>query len=1106
MSLAAFGVRKPVVANLVMFAIIGAGIIFGLSLRREFFPESEARTVIINAPYPGASPDEVEQTLAVKIEDAVADLDDVKELTSQVSEGIASITIEFRDGIDIDEKLFEVKREMDALQDLPEESERIIVDKFEPNLPVCVLSIYGDADERTMKNAIREIRDDLETLPGMGDIVISGVRTDEVTVEVAEHMLLQHGLSLPNISDAISQAMRELPAGSVRSSTMNTAVRTVGVDDRIEEIRNIIVKAGNDQALRLGEIATVTAGFADVDLRTRLNGEPSVSLTVYKVGKQDAVEMADMVKAYKLGREVAAGRAEPITYTAIEFLKSKFRRPGDTTPPSPRIEAYELGLSRVTPPPGELAITTDLARFIVGRLDLLTRNALAGGALVLLVLVLLLNLRVAFWTAVGLGVSLLGTLAAMSLLGYTLNLLTMFGLIIVVGLLVDDAIVVAENITRRFEEGDDPDTAAVDGTNQVNWPVVATIITTICAFLPLALIEGQIGDLLGALPVVVACALLVSLIEALFILPVHMAHSLHKHGRHAEGEDQTLLARAEATADRYRTKFFSGLLIPLYTRTIRVLLRARYLTVAAALSMLILCFGLVAGGVVEATFLESSDAETVNIELQMPIGTPVDQTDEIVRRIEAAATAQEEISAVFAQVGALNSIDGGSESSQQSHVGQVILELKPVEQRDRSSEQVINAVRERIGDVPGVKSLRIEELAGGPGGPPITLTVVGDNPDRIAPVVAKIKEYLAEYEGVRDIADNADSGRREIQITLKDVGRELGFTQTFLGRQIRAAIFGLEAYTFAGIREDVDVRVMLPTASRRSLETLENIRVFSPVGTPVPLSEVAELRETEGFATIRRLDRQRAISVTAEANRAIVNPEELIADLRPRLNELQQANPGIRILERGRQQDNAESLASLPIGMLVAIGLIYFTLAWLFGSYAQPFIVLSAVPFAAIGMILGHMFLGFTMTILSFIGFIALSGIVVNDSLIYMSFYNRLKDAGLHIEDACVETGRARLRAILLTTVTTVLGLLPLLLEQSFQARFLIPMAITIAGGLISATMIILVVLPCLLMIFDDMKRVAHWAWSGGGSPIARPAPTGHGLGTLTSRAQDGPV
>lgn len=1105
MSLAAFGVRKPVVANLVMFAIIGAGVIFGLTLRREFFPESETRQISIVAPYPGASPDEVEQTLAIKIEDAVADLDDIKELTSQVSEGVASITIEFRDGVDIDEKLFEVKREMDALQDLPEESERIVVDKFEPNLPVCVLSIYGESDERSLKNAIRQIRDDLERLPGMGDIVISGVRNDEVTVEIHEHALLQHNLSLPDVSDAISQAMRELPAGSVRSSTMNTAIRTVGVEDRIEEIRDIIIKAGDGQALRLADIATVTSGFADVDLHTRLNGEPSVSLTVFKVGKQDAVEMADMVKAYKLGREVAAGRAEPITYTPLEYLRLKMRRPGDTTPPSPRIEAYELGLSRTTPPPGELAITTDLARFIVGRLDLLTRNAFAGGVLVLLVLVLLLNLRVAFWTAIGLGVSLLGTLAAMSLFGYTLNLLTMFGLIIVVGLLVDDAIVVAENITRRFEEGDDPDTAAVDGTNQVNWPVVATILTTICAFLPLALIQGQIGDLLGALPAVVAFALIVSLVEALFILPVHMAHSLHKHGRHPQGEEQGALNKAEAVADRYRNKFFNGLLIPLYTRTVRVLLQARYLTVTTVIAILVLCFGLVAGGIVEATFLESSDAETINIELQMPIGTPATQTDAVVQKIERAAVAQEEISAVFAQVGAVNSIDGGSEGSQQSHIAQVILELKPVEQRERSSQQVINAVREGIGEIPGVKSLRIEEVAGGPGGPPITLTVVGNDPDRMAPVVNQIKELLAQYEGVRDIADNADSGRREIQITLKDAGRELGFTQTFLGRQIRGAIFGLEAYTFAGTREDIDVRVMLPEESRRSLETLESLRVFTPGGTPVPLSEIAELRETEGYATIRRLDRQRAISVTAEANRAIVNPENLIADLRPELAEIQRANPGIRILERGRQQDNAESLSSLPIGMLVAIGLIYFTLAWLFGSYTQPFIVLSAVPFAAIGMILGHFVLGFTMTILSFIGFIALSGIVVNDSLIYMSFFNRLRDAGVHIEDACVETGRSRLRAILLTTVTTVLGLLPLLLEQSFQARFLIPMAITIAGGLVSATTIILVVLPCLLMIFDDIKRLFRWAWTGGSQSVTRPQPTGEAIGTLTQKIEEIP-
>ena len=1072
-----FGVRKPVVANLVMFAVMGAGIIFGLSLRREFFPEIAATNVIVGAPYPGAAPEEVEDSLATKIEDRVADLTGVVEVSSTISEGGASVHVEFEDGFDIDEAVADVKREMDAMQDLPEGSERITVVKLEPNLPAVVLSLFGDASERDMKEAIQQIGDDLRTIPGMGDVVLSGVRTDEISVEVRPGAVIEHRLSLPAVADAVSAAMRELPGGSVRSNTANVAVRSVGVEERAERIREIVVKGDpSGQVLRLGEIATVTEGFADVSLASRLNGKPAVSLTVFKVGEKDVVKIAGLVKAYAAGRN-----GEEFVLTVGERVKSMMRKPGDTSPPSKRVEAYELGRSRAAqgPPPGELLVTTDLARFVQQRLNLLSRNALWGGILVFITLVLLLNWRVSFWVALGLVISLLGTLAVMSWLGVTLNLLTMFGLIVVIGILVDDAIVVAENITARHERGEPALEAAIRGANQVAWPVVATVLTTICAFLPLALIGGQIGDFMKWLPVVAGCALAVSLIESLLILPSHMAHSLKSLDRQKEVGGSNWLQSIELKFDEGRERLFNKLLIPAYVRLLDKCLTYRYFAAGVAIALVLLSAGLVAGGRVRFIYFETEDSETINIALTMPIGTPATETDRIVRLLERAALDQPEVDSVYAVTAGLGDINGEGNDAIADHLGQLILELHPVEERDRTSEQVQLAIREGAGDLTGIKSIRMEGIGAGPGGPALTFTVTGENQGVIDLAVMGLQERMGTYEGVYDIATDADSGQRELRFTLRDGASEMGFTRTSLGRQIQAAVFGLEAFTFAGDREDVDVRVKAPASVRQNLASLESMHVLTPTGQPVPLSEIARIEEGQAYATIRRLDRMRAVTISAEIGEGVGTPEEIAAAMQGDLREIESMYPGIRVLERGRQKEVAESFASLPLGMLTAMGLIYVILAWLFQSYTQPVIVMSAIPFAMIGMIWGHLLLGFNMTFLSLVGFVALAGIVVNDSLIFMEFFNSQRRAGATVRHAALEAGRARVRAILLTTITTVLGLLPLMLEQSFQARFLIPMAITISFGLMSATGIILIVLPCFLMIFADLKHKVVVLWTG---------------------------
>lgn len=1107
MSLASFGVRQPVVANLVMFAVIAAGIIFGFTLKREFFPEIRPNLVIVTAPYPGASPDEVEAALAKRIEDAIDDLDDVEEINTTVSEGLAAVTIEFDEGIDIDEKVAEVKREMDALQDLPEESDRIRVEKLEPNLPTINVSLFGEADERTMKRAIRAVQDDLERVPGMGDITVSGVRTDEILVEVRPEALIRHSLSLPMIADRVRAEMQELPGGTVKSTTSNTAVRVLGATERADQIRRIVVKADSQgQVVRLSDVADVSEGFVDVDKRSRLSGQPAYSLTVYKVGDQDAVRIAEMVKAYVAGlrgekielklterlallmargqRDAKHKKAEKEALASGEAPPVKER----IAPVSDRLLAYKLGADRAAaggiPEGAQITYTTDLAKFIVGRLELLTRNAFWGGVFVFATLVLLLNWRVSMWVALGLVVSMMGTLAVMSFAGISLNLLTMFGLIIVIGLLVDDAIVVAENITTRHEAGEPALEAAIGGTSQVGWPVVATVLTTICAFLPLALIQGQIGDFLEVLPIVVTCALGVSLLESLFILPSHMGHSLARAER-TKSNGGSWFTRVEARFDRARDGLFNDILIPAYLAVLRKVVRFRYISVAIALGAVIASFGMVAGGFVEFIFFEDSDSETINGELRMPIGTPTDVTDAYIRRIEEVCLTQPEVVHCWATAGEFSSLDGGS-GGEQTHLGQIILEVLAVEVREsaeppmRSSPELIEDIMAELGEMPGIKSFRLEGVAGGPDGAAITLTVVGESEPLIAQTVEAVKALIGSYPGVTNISDDSDRGQRELRLTLRDGASELGFTTANVALQVRGSVFGLEPYNFAGDDETIDVRVTLPKAFRSSLASIESMFLIAPGGQAVPLPEVVRVEEVEGYATVRRLDGRRAVSVIADVDRQSgANPEELTAAFRPGLRELAQATPGVDILERGRQQEVSDSFSTLPVGMLVAAGLIYVTLAWLFASYTQPLVVMSAIPFATIGMIWGHFIMGYSMTFLSLIGFVALAGVVVNDSLIFMEFFNEKRAAGLGVPDACLAAGRARLRAILLTTITTVLGLMPLMLETSFQAKFLIPMAITISFGLISATALILLVLPALLIVLADLQALAHLLWTG---------------------------
>jgi len=1071
-NLARFGVTKPVPVNLLLMAILIAGVVSLFTITREFFPEVTPEMASITLPYPGATPQEVEEGMALKVEEAIDDLDEVDEIRTTLAEGGGGVTVEFRSGVNIDKAVDEIEREIDALTDLPEEAEEIQVVAIEPRMPVIMVALYGEIPEAELKAAIHRVRDDLKTLPSMGEILVSGVRDYEIRVDVSYPDLIRHGVSLPEVAEAIGAWMAEVPGGSVRTETGNINVRTLGVPERASAIRDIVVKAApGGGAIRVRDIATVEESFVDQQLERRFNGEPAASLTVFKVGDQDAVEMAEMVRSYvdgRMGKPYQGSLGEHLIETNLG-IKSKQRL------------AYERGAAArdQDPLPGELATYSDLARFIEGRLDLLTRNALWGAMLVFATLLFFLNWRVAFWVGVGLVAALSGTLFMMWATGVTLNLLTMFGLIVVLGLLVDDAIVVAENIQARHDRNEPALVAAINGTNQVFWPVVATVITTIVAFLPLSFIEGQIGDLLGALPIVVACALTMSLLESVLILPSHMGHSLKHRDKKEPKRAANLLHRFEAWRDR----MILERLTPAFGRLLDLSLRFRYVSVAIALAVLLGSAGLMAGGRVDFTFLSSSDSETLIVDIRMPVGTPIDRTRRVVLAIENAALAQNrgdanEVKSVGSLVGEQQDVERGTQEIAATHVAQVFIELTPVEQRTRESTEIIDSIRQASkGEVKAAESIRYSEVSGGPGGPDITLEVTGEDLATIEAAVAEIKGELSRIPGVTDIMDDSYPGQREMQINVRAGGRALGFNNQIVAAQVRAALFGAEAHVFSAKREDIDVRVRLDEGTRRSLYAIENMWVVSPAGIAVPLVEVAEITWGSSYSTVKRIDRRRAVTVTADTDPQ-TNPERVMAAFP--LEEIRSGHALVSIEKGGRQENLREAMSTLPYGFAAALVMIYVILAWLFSSYMQPIAVMLAIPFGIIGVIWGHFLMGYTMTFLSLIGFVALSGIVVNDSLILVQFYNTLRaEHGSSVRDALVQAGMRRLRPISLTTVTTVLGLTPLMLEQSFQARFLIPMAIAVSFGLMSATVLILMVLPCFIVIMDDFKAVAYYLWHG---------------------------
>ncbi len=1099
MSIARFSVQNEVLVNVLMWVILAAGSAFALILVREMFPESRPDQISITAFYTAVQPDELEKAVTIKIEEAIRDIEGVEKVESRVFEGNTTTTATlFNEVSDVDSVFQEIKNEVDAIEDLPDDLERYIIRKVEPTLPVMNVALFGNGSEAALKQAARDLRDEMLQLPDVTKVDITGVKDDEISVEIKPLELLRYDISFAEVARAIRGTNLDVSGGTLKGERNNVSVRTLGEELNGEDLLDIVVKTFTDgRQILLADIATVSDGFVDVDIESYFNGKPAVNLIVQKTKDQDAIQIANEVKAFIAGKQgipydpygFAAVGELPRWQRPLAWIQCGLGKAVDVVTGRPDLsQIYEQSRAKPFAHAFEIQGYSDLSRFIRGRLDLMVRNGQSGLVLVLISLVLFLNWRVAFWAAVGLPVSFMGTFVIMWLLGVSINLLSMFGLIIVLGILVDDAIVVGENVYRHVEEGMSGHDAAIHGTNEVMWPVIVAVGTTIAAFMPLLFIRGQIGDFFRELPIVVGASLSVSLLEALVILPAHLCH-LPPVRRRDPHTAQPWWHRLRAAQEAFVHQFLGGI----YERILRVVLTWRYVTVAAAIGGVLISMGLLASGIVKDEFIQQMDSETLIADLEMPVGTIVNETRDRLLQATEFALSLPEVTSVQSQVGIQMALGGSGAmaGTQQSHIGQLIIELKEADQREReglrSSEILLNRLREYSAGLTGINSLKWEAFSGGPAGKDIEIRVSGARFEDTVTVATRLRQELATFEGVVDLDDNYDLGKRELRLAVRDSARPTGINVDDLGNFVRAALFGVEARRITRNRESVKIMVRYPESRRADVHAIEAMWMPTPDVAPgasqsrwVPVGEVAQFTETQGYTTIYRAAQDRSLTIYGDVDSTRGNLADVMQKLTSdTMTSLQAEFPNTRIELLGTSEERGKSFAGLALAFPVALLLIYLMLTGLFRSYWQPAVVMTAIPFGIAGTLVGHWMTDNPFTILSRIGLVALSGIVVNDSLVLVDFINSLIRKGLDPFTASVQGAKLRLRAILLTTVTTVAGLTPLMFETSFQAKFLIPMAVTLTYGLAFATILTLIVVPCLNLIYLD---IAHRRTPGGAS------------------------
>jgi len=1039
--LIAWFAENPVAANALLAVILVGGVLGLMSVRREIFPEYSSDLVVVSVAYPGAAPEEVEEGICVRIEEELQDLDGVRRITSSAGEGGGSVMIEALPGFPARRLLDDVKTRIEAIDTFPEEAEKPVIQEIVFRRQVIYVAVSGETDEATLKRIGEQVRDDLASLPGITTVELASARPYEIAIEISEESLRRHGLTFDAVAAAVRRSSLDLPGGSVKTAGGEVLLRSKSQAYRGREFESIVLLARPDGTrLRLGDVARVVDGFAETDQAARFDGTPAVLVKVFRVGDQSALDISDAVHDY------------------VRTAQARM-------PPGIRLTPWQ-----------------DDAEYLRSRLDLLLRNGRSGLILVFCILALFLRLPLAAWVCFGIPLSFLGAFGVMPFFDGSINMLSLFAFILVLGIVVDDATVVGENVYAHLHRTRDGRRAAVAGTQEVSIPVIFGVLTTVAAFAPLLFVGGNMGKFMRIIPQIVIATLLFSLVESQLALPAHLAH--------LRVEPAAGFGAVGRAWGRFQGGFAAGLdwfIDRLYRPALKRLIRWRYLTVASFVSALALTLGAVGGGWVRFTFFPQVEGNNVVAVLTMPQGTSVETTAAAVRRLEASAfrlreelgrgretpVVQHILTSIGEQPYRTDQQRGAARAVALitgSNLGEVNLQLIPSEERPGlSSAEIARRWRELTGPVPDAVELTFTGSLFSPG-EALNIQLAGREIGPLRAAADALKARLAAYPGVFDVADSFREGKEELTLRLRPAAEALGLTQMDLARQVRQAFYGEEAQRIQRGRDEIKVMVRYPGEARRSIGDLEALRIRLPDGAEVPFSFAASAARGRGYASIQRVDRRRVVNVTADVDAAEGNAEEILRDVEARiLPELLAEHPGVTYTLEGQQREQRETIESLQKGFLLALVLIYALLAIPLRAYLQPFLIMTAIPFGLVTAVWGHVVMGMDLSLLSLFGLVALAGVSVNDNLVLVDFINQRRAAGEPLAAAVPRAAASRFRAILLTSLTTIGGLAPLILETSLQARFLVPMAVSLAFGLIGSTAVALLLLPSTYFILEDV-------------------------------------
>jgi len=1022
--LIAWFARNSVAANLLMVFIIIGGIFGVINVQKQIFPQFVINVISIQVPYLGAAPQEVEEGVILRIEEAIKELEGIKKITSVAREGLATVSVEALDGYDVQILLDEIKVQVDAISTFPVNTEKPVVFRIKAQQDVLWVSVYGDVTERELKEVTTNMREEMANLPGVSDVSVFGARDFEVSVEISEVQLQAYNLTFEDVVNAIRRTSVDIPGGSIRSENGNILLRAKGQAYTAWDFAQIpLINRSDGTRLLVGDIASINDGFVEDNNFALFDGKTAMSIRVRAVGDQNALQISENINKY-----LDEKRAEfPNNITADSWGDSSF--------------------------------------YLADRLSMMIKNMLMGAFLVFCVLTIFLRLKLAFWVMVGLPVCFLGALMFMPMqgIGVSINLLSLFGFILVLGIVVDDAIIMGESAYTEIDRKGHSIDNVIRGVKRVAMPATFGVLTTIAAFSPMLMVSGTFGVIWKTIGMVVILCLIFSLVESKLILPAHLAHMKI---RPYNPRTANFLQRLRVRINKRLNSFIKNSYGPFLLKCVR----NRYTTLASFIGIFILTIGLFAGGFVRFVFFPTIPSDFIIASVEMEPGSSINQRD---TAIQALLFSAEQMNQQIIE-------DTGSPVIKHSLAfdngplsGQIFIELTKGETRDLSDTKIKDVWREFLQEIPGVRSLDISSPGGPGGGSDLDFEFSSNNIDQLKAISEELTQYLEAYTGVTEVNDSFSGGSDEIQLEVKPQAEAIGISLSQLAQQVRYGFFGAEAQRIQRDDEEVRVMVRYPQEERNSVGNLENMLVRAPNGDNIPFSQVANVTLAQGYSSIVRVDGSRSITVSGKVNKDVVDPGEVARDVMSNfIPELLERYPDVSSKLQGTSREQSEAMASLAQGFLFALLAIYALMAIPLKSYSQPLIIMSVIPFGLIGAIVGHMILFKAVSVLSICGIIALSGVVVNDSLIMVDFVNRARKEGRSLMESVLAAGTERFRAIVLTSLTTFMGLMPIVFERSLQAQIVIPMAISLAFGILFATVITLLLVPSLYLVLDDIKGI----------------------------------